>query len=143
MDIARLIEKDLNVSFQEAESLTQQVGIRLPEELRISEDGDSEKDTAMETEIEADMEAGMEMADIVSATAQKEEQIGNQSEKDNKAEAIPNEAEVADLVNRGISDIFNEVRKSLNYFKTQYQKVNYKSIILCGGMTQLPNLGKI
>lgn len=143
MDIARLIEKDLNVSFQEAESLTQQVGIRLPEELRISEDGDSEKDTAMETEIEADMEAGMEMADIVSATAQKEEQIGNQSEKDNKAEAIPNEAEVADLVNRGISDIFNEVRKSLNYFKTQYQKVNYKSIILCGGMTQLPNLGKM
>jgi len=31
----------------------------------------------------------------------------------------------------------------LNYFKTQYQKVNYKRIILCGGMAQLPNLGQV
>ena len=43
----------------------------------------------------------------------------------------------------GVNEIFNEIRKSLNYFKTQYQKVNYQSIILCGGMTQLPNLGQM
>ena len=47
------------------------------------------------------------------------------------------------MVNSGVTEIFNEIRKSLNYFKTQYQKVNYQRIILCGGMTRLSNLGQM
>jgi len=56
--------------------------------------------------------------------------------------AISNEEEIAELVKNGVHDIFNEIRKSLNYYKTQYQKVAYKRIILSGGMAAMSNIGQ-
>jgi len=38
--------------------------------------------------------------------------------------------------------VFNEIRKSLNYYKTQYQKVAYQRIILTGGMAVMSNIGQ-
>ncbi len=60
-----------------------------------------------------------------------------------KEEEIPKEKEIAELVKTGVNDIFNEIRKSLNYYKTQYQKVTYKRIILSGGMAAMPNIGHV
>jgi type IV pilus assembly protein PilM len=57
--------------------------------------------------------------------------------------AIPNEEEIAELVKNGVHDIFNEIRKSLNYYKTQYQKVTYQRMILSGGMAAMSNIGQV
>jgi len=57
-------------------------------------------------------------------------------------ESIPHQKEIADLIKTGVYDIFNEIRKSLNYYKTQYQKVTYQRIILSGGMAGMPNIGQ-
>jgi len=57
-------------------------------------------------------------------------------------ETIPNKEEITELVKNGVNDIFNEIRKSLNYYKTQYQKVTYQRIILSGGMAAMSNIGQ-
>ncbi|MDD3656872.1 MAG: type IV pilus assembly protein PilM [Atribacterota bacterium] len=126
-DITRLIEKKFNLPFQEAEALKRHVGLSLPEEALIAEDNNDIK-----VEEKAETDAILEQMD--------EEQINTKIDK--KDESMPAEEEIADLIHTGVTDVFNEIRKSLNYFKTQYQKVKYQRIILCGGMTQLLNIGQ-
>ncbi len=124
-DITRLIEKKFNIPFSEAEALKRHIGLPLPEEKKNSQSHIKEEDKKEEME-KTLYQAG-------------EEQVSPKIEK--KEDSLPAEEEIADLVRSGVIEIFSEVRKSLNYFKTQYQKVNYQRIILCGGMTTLPNLG--
>ncbi|HBY57780.1 MAG TPA: hypothetical protein DEG96_08000 [Candidatus Atribacteria bacterium] len=139
-DINKAIEKKFNIPFNEAEVLKRKIGLSLSEEK-------TEKVAEME-EIEETEEALGKVAE------EKEEEVltnkiekvkKEKTEKENSEEslALANQKEIVDLINAGVYEIFNEVRKSLNYFKTQYQKVNYKRIILCGGMAQLPNLGQV
>jgi len=78
--------------------------------------------------------------------AKKEESEMSPEEKtprEPEEEAIPNEEEITELVKNGVHDIFNEIRKSLNYYKTQYQKVTYQRIILSGGMAAMSNIGQV
>jgi len=110
-DITRLIEKKLEVTFNEAEILKRRIGLSLPVE------SDKKEELGMSSE---------------EKTSQKPEE-----------EAIPNEEEITKLVKNGVNDIFNEIRKSLNYYKTQYQKVTYQRIILSGGMAAMSNIGQV
>lgn len=59
----------------------------------------------------------------------------------NQEESFPHEKEITELIKTGVYDIFNEIRKSLNYYKTQYQKVAYQRMILTGGMSAMSNIG--
>jgi type IV pilus assembly protein PilM len=110
-DITRLIEKKLEVSFDEAEILKRRIGLTLPVEPAKKE----------EPEISP------------------EEETTREPEEDE----IPNKEEITELVKNGVHDIFNEIRKSLNYYKTQYQKVTYQRIILSGGMAAMSNIGQV
>ena len=136
-DINRLIENKLNVPFPEAELLKRQVGLGLDEEDPVPDPEKNSKEKI--TEIN-----GMIEPSITSEQADKEPiHIKANTAEDEKEAPLPNEEKIAELVNSGVTEIFNEIRKSLNYFKTQYQKVNYQRIILCGGMTRLSNLGQM
>ena len=139
-DINRLIEKKLDIPFNEAENLKRQVGLLLPkteesEKLKNSEEISIDKDPT--TSNNNDPEPGINLTNT--------EDIENNQKTtlDKKEESIPNYDKIAELVNTGVTDIFNEIRKSLNYFKTQYQKVNFQRILLCGGMALLPNMGQV
>ncbi len=133
-DVTELIVKKLGIPFQEAERLKRHIGLSLPEEKVILEsDLKDRKDLQDEKE-------DQELAEIPLQQAG-EEQISPQVKDEDTS--IPTEEEIAGLVKTGVNEIFNEIRKSLNYFKTQYQKVNYQRIILCGGMAQLPQLGQM
>lgn len=133
-DVTELIVKKLGIPFQEAERLKRHIGLSLPEEKVIPEsDLKDRKDLQDEKEDQELVEIPLQQAG--------EEQVSPQV-KDEDA-SIPTEEEIAGLVKTGVNEIFNEIRKSLNYFKTQYQKVNYQRIILCGGMAQLPQLGQM
>jgi len=74
--------------------------------------------------------------------SQTEDSNNDKEMSEEEKESFEKEKEIADLVNKGVHDIFNEVRKSLNYYKTQYQKVTYNNIILCGGMASMQNIGQ-
>ncbi len=134
-DITRLIEKKLNIPFSEAEGLKRHIGLALPEEKKIS------KANKANVDIEKDQKEEEVVKTVVQAEESEEEQDSPKIEK--KEDSSTAEDEIANLVHAGVLDIFNEIRKSLNYFKTQYQKVSYQRIILCGGMTQLPNIGQM
>ncbi len=110
-DITRLIEKKLEVPFNEAEILKRRIGLSLPVEPAKKEESEMPP----------------------------EEKTSREPEED----AIPNEEEITKLVKNGVHDIFNEIRKSLNYYKTQYQKVTYQRIILSGGMAAMSNIGQV
>jgi type IV pilus assembly protein PilM len=113
-DIDRLLEKELKISFDEAERLKRRVELTLPVQTKNKED-----------EEEAPPE-----------------QTGEKTEKPSEEE-IPDREKVEKLIRSGVNDIFNEIRKSLNYYKTQYQKVSYQRIILTGGMAAMPNIGQL
>ncbi len=115
-DINRLLEKELEISFDEAERLKRRVILPLPVQ---SEDKNKIEDEE--------------------APATKAEEKTEESPEDE----IPNKEKVEQLVRSGVNDIFNEIRKSLNYYKTQYQKVAYQRIILTGGMAAMPNIGQM
>jgi len=110
-DITRLIEKKLEVSFDEAEILKRRIGLTLPVEPAKKEEPEMSP----------------------------EEETAREPEEDE----IPNKEEITELVKNGVHDIFNEIRKSLNYYKTQYQKVTYQRIILSGGMAAMSNIGQV
>jgi type IV pilus assembly protein PilM len=110
-DITRLIEKKLEVSFDEAEILKRRIGLTLPVEPAKKEEPEMSP----------------------------EEETTREPEEDE----IPNKEEITELVKNGVHDIFNEIRKSLNYYKTQYQKVTYQRIILSGGMAAMSNIGQV
>ncbi len=131
-DITESIVKKLGIPFQEAETLKRRVGLSLPEETIITENIRKETEEKEEEDVNVPLERAGEEQDSLEIKIKEEEDI-----------STPTEEEIADIVKAGVNEIFNEIRKSLNYFKTQYQKVNYQSIILCGGMTQLPNLGQM
>ena len=113
-DINKMIEKKMEISFSEAEILKRRVGLSLPDET-------VEKD---------------ETGEIA------EEKVKKKAEEP-KDEDLPNKEEISELISSGVHSIFNEIRKSLNYYKTQYQKVTYRSIILTGGMAAMPNVGQL
>jgi len=113
-DINRLLEKELEISFDEAESLKRRVELTLTVH---SKDKKDEKETPSE----------------------QTEEITEESTEDD----IPNKEKVEKLIRTGVNDIFNEIRKSLNYYKTQYQKVSYQRIILTGGMAAMHNIGQM
>ncbi len=143
-DINKAIEKKLNIPFNEAEMLKRKIGLSLPEEktekvAEMEEIEETEEDLGKEEEKEKEEKSEEVLTDKIEKVKKEK------TEKENSEEslALANQKEIADLINAGVYEIFNEVRKSLNYFKTQYQKVNYKRIILCGGMAQLPNLGQV
>ncbi len=112
-DITRLIEKEIGISFDEAETIKREIGLQLPAQ-PVKTD---ENDTDIENETE--QTAG--------------------DEKDN----IKDREKITNLISSGVNDIINEIRKSLNYYKTQYQKVSYQRIILTGGMALMPNIGQV
>jgi len=133
-DVTELIVKKLGIPFQEAERLKRHIGLSLPEEKVILEsDLKDRKDLQDEKEDQELVEMPLQQAG--------EEQVSPQIKDEDTS--TPTEEEIAGLVKTGVNEIFNEIRKSLNYFKTQYQKVNYQRIILCGGMAQLPQLGQM
>jgi type IV pilus assembly protein PilM len=141
-DINREIEKKLNIPFNEAEILKRKIGLLLAEENKLPvEKKEKAKEIEEIEEIEETKET-FENEEDTPIPAKIEKVKEGKNEKEKSEESIPDQEEIADLINAGVYEIFNEVRKSLNYFKTQYQKVNYKRIILCGGMAQLPNLGQ-
>ena len=113
-DINKMIEKKIEISFSEAEILKRRVGLSLPDET-------VEKDETGEIP---------------------EEKVKKKAEEP-KEEDLPNKEEISELISSGVHSIFNEIRKSLNYYKTQYQKVTYRSIILTGGMAAMPNVGQL
>jgi len=113
-DINKMIEKKMEISFSEAEILKRRVGLSLPDET-------VEKDETGEIP---------------------EEKVKKKAEEP-KDEDLPNKEEISELISSGVHSIFNEIRKSLNYYKTQYQKVTYRSIILTGGMAAMPNVGQL
>ena len=113
-DINKMIEKKMEISFSEAEILKRRVGLSLPDET-------VEKDETGEIP---------------------EEKVKKKAEEP-KEEDLPNKEEISELISSGVHSIFNEIRKSLNYYKTQYQKVTYRSIILTGGMAAMPNVGQL
>lgn len=137
-DVTESIVKKLGIPFQEAETLKRRVGLSLPEETIITE-SISKKETE-ETEEKKEEDVNVNVSLNQAGEEQDSPEIKIKEEEDI---STPTEEEIADIVKAGVNEIFNEIRKSLNYFKTQYQKVNYQSIILCGGMTQLPNLGQM
>jgi type IV pilus assembly protein PilM len=114
-DIDRLLEKELEISFDEAEILKRRITLPLPVQ--------SENKTKDEEE---------------KSSEQTEEKTEESSE-----EEIPDKDKIEKLIRSGVNDIFNEIRKSLNYYKTQYQKVTYQRIILTGGMAAMPNIGQL
>jgi type IV pilus assembly protein PilM len=141
-DINREIEKKLNIPFNEVEMLKRKIGLLLAEENKLPvEKKEKAKEIEEIEEIEETKET-FENEEDTPIPAKIEKVKEGKNEKEKSEESIPDQEEIADLINAGVYEIFNEVRKSLNYFKTQYQKVNYKRIILCGGMAQLPNLGQ-
>lgn len=115
-DITRMIEKKFNIQYNEAEILKRRIGLSLPE--------------TKESEIETEEESAEEQAEKP------------KGEPEEEGELIPNQKEITDLIKTGVFDIFNEIRKSLNYYKTQVQKVNYQRIILTGGMASMNNIGQ-
>ena len=132
-DITELIVKKLALPFQEAEALKRSIGLSLPEEKSVSQNNVIKEDESVAEEGLA--EIPLEQAG--------EEKVSPSINIQGEEASTPSEEEIADLVQTGVNEIFNEIRKSLNYFKTQYQKVNYQRIILCGGMTQLPQIGQM
>lgn len=134
-DISELIVNKLSIPFQEAEILKRSIGLSLEEESSVPQDNIIN----IIKEEENVAEGGLAGTTL--------EQTGEEKvSPDTLAEeesSTPSEEEIADLVKTGVNEIFNEIRKSLNYFKTQYQQVNYQRIILCGGMAQLPQLGQM
>jgi len=141
-DINREIEKKLNIPFNEAEILKRKIGLSLAEENKLPVEKKEKAKEIEEIEELEETKETFEKEEDTPISAKIEKVKEGKNEKEKSEESIPNQKEIADLINTGVYDIFNEVRKSLNYFKTQYQKVNYKRIILCGGMAQLPNLGQ-
>ena len=141
-DINREIEKKLNIPFNEAEILKRKIGLSLAEENKLPVEKNEKAKEIEEIEELEETKETFEKEEDTPISAKIEKVKEGKNEKEKSEESIPNREEIADLINTGVYDIFNEVRKSLNYFKTQYQKVNYKRIILCGGMAQLPNLGQ-
>jgi len=145
-DVTELIVKKLNIPFQEAELLKRRIGLSLPEEekkeIKIAKETE-EQENIEETEVQVPLNQAGEEQDSTPNTPNKIDEFTEFTEAAEESASIPDEVEIADLIHTGVKDIFNEIRKSLNYFKTQYQKVNYQSIILCGGMAQLPNMGQI
>lgn len=107
-DITRMIEKEFDIVYKEAEMLKRRIGLPLP----------------------VDLEKRTEEIDEVSG----ENQISQE-------EDFPHKKEITELIKTGVYDIFNEIRKSLNYYKTQYQKVAYQRMILTGGMSAMANIG--
>ncbi|MDX9799500.1 MAG: type IV pilus assembly protein PilM [Bacteroidales bacterium] len=146
-DVTELIVKKLNIPFQEAELLKRRIGLSLPEEekkeIKIAKETEEEQENIEETEIQVPLNQAGEEQDSTPNTPNEIDEFTEFTEAAEESASIPDEVEIADLIHTGVKDIFNEIRKSLNYFKTQYQKVNYQSIILCGGMAQLPNMGQI
>ena len=59
--------------------------------------------------------------------------LGQEAGEENK-----NESEK--IIVKILNQITKEVRKSLSYYKTQSQKVNYSKIILCGGCANIDNI---
>ncbi|MDD3641207.1 MAG: type IV pilus assembly protein PilM [Candidatus Caldatribacteriota bacterium] len=115
-DINRLLVKELEITFDEAERLKRRVGLT---PVKLQENKDNEQEASPEHEHE-------------------EKNMKNTEEEDE----IPNKEQVTKLIRIGVNDIFNEIRKSLNYYKTQYQKVAYQRIILTGGMAAMSNIGQ-
>lgn len=75
---------------------------------------------------------------------EKEQDQKDSSEQETQKQSeIPKKEEISELIKTGTFDIFNDIRKSLNYYKTQYQKVNYNRIILTGGSSSLPNIAHL
>lgn len=85
---------------------------------------------------------GLEFPEIKKEETE-EKQEEQPSKEKTEEETIPNQKEIVELIKTGVNDIFNEIRKSLNYYKTQYQKVNYQRIILTGGMASMHNIGHV
>lgn len=127
-DITKLIETKFDIPFSEAEALKRHIGLPQPEKKEISVKGNTKEVIEKKEEAEKTLQ---QQGEDLSPEVEKEE------------DSLPAEEEIAELIHKGVTEIFNEVRKSLNYFKTQYQKVNYQRIILCGGMVSLPNLGQM
>lgn len=130
-DINRLIENKLHIPFQEAELLKRKVGLVLDEDNPTL---GSEKITEINDIVEPSIASEQ--------TGEELTYLKTEAVEDKKEDSLPDEEQIAELVKSGVIEIFNEIRKSLNYFKTQYRKVNYQRIILCGGMARLPNLGQ-
>jgi len=142
-DINKAIEKKFNIPFNEAEVLKRKIGLSLSEEktekvAEMEEIEETEEDLGKVEE-----KAEEEKEEVLTNKIEKVKKEKTEKENSEESLALANQKEIVDLINAGVYEIFNEVRKSLNYFKTQYQKVNYKRIILCGGMAQLPNLGQV
>ena len=137
-DVTESIVKKLSIPFQEAETWKRRVGLPLPEETIVTE-----SISRKETEETEEKEKEEDVVNVSLNQAGEEQDSPEIKIKEEEDISTPTEEEIADIVKAGVNEIFNEIRKSLNYFKTQYQKVNYQSIILCGGMTQLPNLGQM
>jgi type IV pilus assembly protein PilM len=131
-DITELIVNKLAISSQEAEALKRSIGLFLAEEEKSVSENNSIK------EEERVAEGTVPEIPLEQTGVEKDS-----PEVPEEETYTPSKEEIAELVKTGVNEIFIEIRKSLNYFKTQYQKVNYNSIILCGGMTQLPNLGQM
>lgn len=113
-DINRLLEKELEISFDEAERLKRRTALPLPVQSKDKEE--EEKTPPEHTEEKAE---------------------------ESPEDEIPDKDKIEQLIRSGINDIFNEIRKSLNYYKTQYQKVTYQRIILTGGMAAMPSIGQM
>ncbi len=59
--------------------------------------------------------------------------LGSEAEEENK-----NESEK--IIVKILNQVTKEVRKSLSYYKTQSQKVNYNKMILSGGCANIDNI---
>ncbi len=114
-DITEAIAKKLEINFNEAEILKRKIGVTITPALDEIETNETE-------------EQDIEKEDI---------------KKVNEEDIIPEKEILISLINEGVTDIFNEIRKSLNYYKTQYQNVSYQRIILTGGMAAMSNLGQL
>jgi type IV pilus assembly protein PilM len=134
-DISELIVNKLSIPFQEAETLKRSIGLSLEEE------GSVLQDNIVDIIKEEENVSEQDLAEVpLERTGGEKVSPGTLAEEE---ASTPSEEEIANLVKTGVNEIFNEIRKSLNYFKTQYQQVNYQRIILCGGMAQLPQLGQM
>jgi type IV pilus assembly protein PilM len=113
-DVNQLLVEELKISFDEAERLKRKV--ELPFHVQPKDKEEEGEKTSEQT---------------------------NEKDEESTEEEIPNKDKVEQLIKSGVNDIFNEIRKSLNYYKTQYQKVSYQRIILTGGMADMINIGQM
>ena len=141
-DITTTIVNRLNIPFKEAEMLKRRIGMMMPEEIAAAEDilpDDPDNSNLSISDETESIEYGT-VDDKIFTEGEEDKENAELQEKTAATEPVPDnlpsEKEIAGLVSSGVNEIFNEIRKSLNYFKTQYQKVNYKRIILCGGRAQ-------